>query len=215
MSVKSPEELRQALRSSHPTESARLLLGAYLVSGPCRARIVETEAYGGAEDLASHACRGMTPRNRAMFGDAGYAYVYFTYGMHWMFNVVVGEEGFGAAVLIRAAHPLEGVEWMQESRPQARTPKDLLNGPAKLAAAMGIGPQHYGMDLLDHSELRLELGEAARSVLVGTRIGLRKGAGHDLPWRFIDEDFVQWASRPQPTCSPTGAQGTGSGRVHI
>lgn len=100
-----------------------------------RARVTETEAYLGPSDLASHSSKGLTKRNAAMFGPPGRAYVYFIYGMHWMFNVVTAHEGAGQAVLIRAAHPLDG--WDVD-----------LTGPARLARAFGIGRAENGLDLL-------------------------------------------------------------------
>src|SRR6185503_6309604 len=114
------------------------LLGTHLVRGKRRARIVEVEAYRGLDDPGSHAFRGPTPRNQVMFGPPGFAYVYFTYGMHWMLNVTAQHHGIGAAVLIRAAEPLEGIQKMQDMRPKAQKIEDLLSGPTKICAAFEI-----------------------------------------------------------------------------
>ena len=180
-------------------EAVHSVLGAFLVRGPLRARIVEVEAYRGSDDPGSHAFRGRTPRNEVMFGRPGLAYVYFTYGMHWMLNVVVGPVGEASAVLVRAAEPLEGLELMRERRPKARVAEDLLSGPAKLAAAFGIERAENGLDLLSpSSDLRLLPGPRVAQVAVGTRIGLARGNGDELPWRFCDGSALRWVSRPHP-----------------
>jgi DNA-3-methyladenine glycosylase len=179
--------------------AARALLGAHLVRGNARARIVEVEAYRNSDDPGSHAFRGRTPRNAAMFGPPGTAYVYFTYGMHWMLNVAAQPEGQAAAVLVRAAQPLAGLDEMRVRRAKARSDRDLLSGPAKLAAAFGIARPENGIDLLSpDSDLRLEPGEPVANVLVGTRIGIPAGKGDLLPWRFCDADALAWVSKPLP-----------------
>src|SRR5512137_855162 len=129
---------------------ARSLLGKRLVrrSGGQRlaGRIVETEAYIGGDDLGCHASVGRTARNDVMFGPAGHAYIYFTYGMHWMFNIVTDVDGFPAAVLIRALEPLAGRAVMERNR-KGRTGFDLCSGPAKLAQALDITRALNGVDL--------------------------------------------------------------------
>ena len=149
------------------------------------ARVVEVEAYCGAEDAGSHAFRGQTARNATMFGPAGHLYVYFTYGMHWCANVVAGEPGTASAVLLRAAAPLEGVDVMRARRRAARRDRDLLSGPAKLCEAFGITGTLDGADLTK-GELRiLDDGTPPPDVpLVTTRIGLAAGKGDEHPWRF-------------------------------
>ena len=131
-----------------PVAVAPWLLNKLLVHGDRAGRIVEVEAYHGANDAASHAYRGLTPRTAVMFGPAGFLYVYFTYGMHWCANVVCGPEGEAAAVLIRALAPTSGLAAMREARPAARLERDLCNGPAKLCQALGITGQDNGVDLL-------------------------------------------------------------------
>lgn len=188
------ESLRRRLEHD-VLDAAPRLLGCVLRLGELSARIVEVEAYRTPDDPGCHAHRGMTPRNATMFGEPGSAYVYFTYGNHWMLNVVAHSHGTAAAVLIRAAEPLTGHAEFRSRRPKAHRDEDLLSGPGKLTAAFGIDRRFDGVDLLGASDLRIEQGEAPRRVLVGTRIGLAKGKGDDLPWRFVDGDALRWVSR--------------------
>lgn len=168
-------------------EVAPRLLGCILEreldGATVRVRIVETEAYDQA-DVASHSYRGRTPRTDVMFGPAGYLYVYFTYGMHYCCNVVVGEKGHGTAVLIRAVEPLEGEDILTQHRAGKRGP-DLTNGPAKLCQAMAINKVLNGHDLT-RSPLKLIPMPplSKRAVTQTTRIGISQGK--DLPWRFYE-----------------------------
>lgn len=167
-------------------DAARKLLGCVLVreieGHTIRVVITETEAYDQT-DVASHSYRGETERTRVMFGPAGYLYVYFTYGMHYCCNVVVGEQGHGAAVLIRSVVPLEGENIMLQNR-NGRGGKELSNGPAKVCQALMIDKSMNGHDLRT-SPLRLvpaSLLDKTRIVQT-TRIGLSKGK--ETPWRFL------------------------------
>ncbi|MFQ5680157.1 MAG: DNA-3-methyladenine glycosylase [Gemmatimonadota bacterium] len=174
---------------------ARALLGCHLVSecGGDRAvgRIVETEAYPGPEDPAGHAAAsvGRTARNDPLFGPPGIAYIHLNYGVHWCLNVVTGEEGHPAGVLIRALEPLTGREVMRRRRGRA----ELTNGPARLTQALGIGPQ-LQRHPLDRPPLWMNHGSAVpeRRVVVTTRIGISKGT--DLRLRFYDDES-RWISR--------------------
>lgn len=171
-------------------EVARGLLGKVLAHhgplGSRAGRIVETEAYLGPHDLASHAAKGRTARTEVMFGPAGYAYVYFVYGMHFLFNVVAGQEGQAAAVLVRGLEPLDGIPH------GVRT-----DGPARLARALGIGRAENGVDLTA-SPLAIHDGPAfPRSRLRrGPRIGVEyAGAWAHRPYRFF-VDGSPGVSRP-------------------
>ena len=149
-------------------------------------RIVEVEAYRGADDPGSHGFRGPTKRNATMFGPPGHLYVYFTYGMHWCANVVAETDGVAAAVLLRALAPLAGLDAMYEDRgPAARRDRDLCSGPAKLTQALGIDGVLDGADLVtaDRGVTIVDDGTPPpQDPAVTTRIGLTNGA--DLPWRF-------------------------------
>lgn len=179
------ESLPRQFYDRETDQVARELLGHILVhhspEGDTAGRIVETEAYMQG-DPACHASRGMTPRNRVMFGPPGMAYVYFTYGMHYCFNIVTRREGVGEAVLIRALEPLEGIPLMQSRRGRERL-HELCSGPAKLVVAMGIGRDNNGADLVT-GPLTVIYGEPVpgEMLVVTTRIGIKEGA--DLPLRF-------------------------------
>lgn len=181
-------------------EGARQLLGWHLVRGSLRARIVEVEAYRGSDDPGAHSFGKTKMKNMAMFGPPGHAYVYFNYGVHWMLNLVAHEPNDAAAILIRAAEPLGGLETFHDRRPRAKTARDLLSGPGKLAAAFGITGADNALPLLnpsDPNELHLEPPDVkVQHILVGTRIGLAHGKGHELPWRFADAERLEWVSRP-------------------
>ena len=143
------------------------LLNKLLAHGERVGRIVEVEAYHGANDAASHAFRGMTARTAVMFGPAGFLYVYFTYGMHWCANVVCGPDGEAAAVLIRALEPVAGLEAMRLARPSARSDRELCNGPAKLCQSLDITGADNGTDLLDRGS-RPRPRAGARAARAGT-----------------------------------------------
>lgn len=145
-------------------------------------RIIEVEAYLGSKDPASHAFRGITKRNRVMFGPPGYAYVYFSYGHHYCMNVVTGEEGQASAVLIRALVPMEGIEAMKRRRKRNRE-KDLASGPGKLTQSLGIGQGDSGTDLTSG---KLWISEDETEKVPYTRTG-RVGVKHGvkLPYRFV------------------------------
>lgn len=134
--------------------------------------ITETEAYKHKDDPASHAFRKKTERNRAMFEEVGHAYVYFTYGMHFCFNVVArNSRSVAGAVLIRAIHPEDGIEVMKQNRGKDDL-KILTNGPAKVAQALRINKQQYGVDLTQNSELFITEGMTTKKIFASPRIGI-------------------------------------------
>jgi DNA-3-methyladenine glycosylase len=180
-------------RSVH--DVARDLIGCVVRHGETAGRIVETESYH-MEEPASHAYVGVTPRSQTLFGPPGRAYVYFSYGVHSLLNAVAEEEGIGAAVLIRALEPVDGIDVMRERRGLERL-EDLCSGPGKLTQALDIGLLLNGTSLVDGpiAILARDPEEPAPRIVVGERIGITKAA--DLPWRFCDADS-RHVSRPWP-----------------
>ena len=183
-------------------EVARRLLGAEVVrelpEGRLRGRIVETEAYlhndpacHAVRELPNGICHRQTRRNASMFGPPGRAYVYFTYGNHYMLNVVTEPEGIPGAVLIRALEPLDGLEIMLARRQV--DPRQLTNGPGKLTQAFGIGKELDGHDLAQ-PPLQLVLGDPVpdEDIVETTRIGITRAV--DKPWRFYIKGNP-WVSR--------------------
>src|SRR5207237_817850 len=162
----SSDKLPHELYLQDTVTVARALLGCVLWRRIGRellaARLVEVEAYLGANDMASHARRGLrSARNESMYLEGGHAYVYFTYGMHWCMNVVTGEADIAEAVLLRGAEPVRGIESMRKRRPKAKRDRDLTNGPGKLCAAMSIDENLDG-ERLDGNLLWLEEGRVPK-----------------------------------------------------
>jgi DNA-3-methyladenine glycosylase len=180
-----------------PDLLGHVLVRAFPDGSRAAARIVEVEAYG-PDDPASHAFRGMTPRNEVMFGAPGHLYVYFTYGMHHCMNAVTGRPDEGAAVLLRAAEPVQGVDEMVTRRGRERL-LDLCSGPGRLAQALGVARPEDGSDLVTGDELWVEQGSRSEPIRAGTRVGVRETT---RLWRYWLEGnpFVS-RGRPGP---PTG-----------
>lgn len=174
-------------------DGAKHLLGCVIVrtledGSTLKARIVETESYH-QEDPASHTFGGITSRNSAMFGPAGYAYVYFSYGMHWCFNVTAGPDAYGAGILIRAAKPLEGIEVMKRNRSTTDI-VTLCNGPAKLAQALYIDKSFYGHDLTKPPLQIFEPNSVNFKIKETTRIGISKGVDEIGRFYIQGSEFI-------------------------
>jgi DNA-3-methyladenine glycosylase len=184
--------------------AARGLLGCIVSANGVSVRLTEVEAYDGVGlDAASHAHRGLTPRNAIMFGPAGFAYVYFVFGMHWCLNVVCGQPGEATAVLLRAGSVTAGLALAFQRRPAARREVDLARGPARLCQALGIDRATNGVDLLGDGPVRLASGEpVTESIGVGPRVGVT--GEHDRPWRFwlVGDPTVSAYRRHSPRVRP-------------
>jgi DNA-3-methyladenine glycosylase len=191
--VSAPGEAGFYDRSVH--DLARDLLGCTVRHGQAAGRIVEVESYH-EEEPACHAYAGLTPRTRVLFGPPGNAYVYRSYGVHALLNVVAEGDGVGAAALVRALEPLEGLELMQERR-GSRPFRDLCSGPGKLTQALGIGLDLNGTSLSGGpiEVLPRAAGERPPAIVSGERIGITRAV--DLPWRFCDATS-ECVSRPLP-----------------
>ena len=203
--VVTPSDVLDLLEGD-PVDVAPHLLGAVVAArdddGAVAVRLTEVEAYRGETDPGSHAFRGRTPRNSAMFGAAGAIYVYFTYGMHHCVNIVCGPQGLSRAVLLRAGEVIRGADLARRRRPAAKTDRDLARGPARLCRALGLGRADDGARLGgpdDRVSLTLPALESGPGTAV-TRSGPRTGVagtggdGEAYPWRFWLED--------EPTVSP-------------
>jgi len=182
-----PDLLNKALVSTVPSAGERLV-----------ARLVEVEAYAGADDPGSHAFRGETARNATMFGRPGCLYVYFTYGMHWCANAVCGPGTTPHAVLLRAAAPLGGLDLMRSRRPKSRRDSDLCAGPARLAAAFGLDGASDGADLVRGPVRIVDDGVAPpENPGVSERIGLAPGRGGEHRWRYYLPGDPHVSHRPR------------------
>jgi DNA-3-methyladenine glycosylase len=181
-------------RSVH--DVARDLVGCTVRHGATAGRIVEVESYH-MEEPACHAFVGLTERTRVLFGPPGRAYVYFSYGVHALLNAVCEPEGVGAAVLIRALEPVDGIDLMRERR-GVEALHDLCSGPGKLTQALGIGLGLNDSSLLGDGPIEVlppANGDRPSQLAIGERVGITKAA--DLPWRFCDPRSRS-VSRPWP-----------------
>jgi DNA-3-methyladenine glycosylase len=179
-------------------EVAQDLVGCVVRHGGASGRIVETEAYHQVEP-ACHAFVGLTARTKPLFGPAGFAYVYRSYGIHALLNAVTSSEGEGAAVLIRALEPLEGIDLMRARRGVERV-ADLCSGPGKLTQALGIDLSLNETSLLGGGPIEVLPRSAASSdaprIVAGERIGITRAV--ELRWRYCDANAAQYVSQPRP-----------------
>jgi DNA-3-methyladenine glycosylase len=189
---------------------ARDLIGcALIVDGGARdavvARIVETEAYLGQQDPASHAFRGPTRRSAVMFGPPAHLYVYFTYGMHHCANVVTEIDGVAGAVLLRAATLEEGLATVRARRGERVATAALLSGPGNLCRGLGIGRPDDGIDLLDPTtRVTIDVRPSVPAIAVSTRVGIRAAADWLLRFSALGDPAV---SRPRPAAASAAAAG--------
>ncbi len=187
-----PAKLGKEFYTRNTITVAKELLGKIFVKKEngiyLSGKIVEVEAYDGAIDEAAHTFGGITERNKIMFKDGGYLYVYFTYGVHFCCNIVTDKKGRGTAILIRAIEPLEGIEYMAKKRygRKIKIEKEklnLTNGPGKICQAFNINRKHYGVNLTGDRIFLLEQPKLKKSeIAISHRIGIKKSV--DLPWRF-------------------------------
>ena len=201
--------MKRAFYGRPVVEVARDLIGCVVSRGECSGVIVEAEAYHDSEP-ACHAFVGLTPRTATLFGPPGKAYVYRSYGIHALLNAVCEPEGIGAAVLIRALEPLEGVDLMCERRGLERL-ESLCSGPGKLTQALGIALTHNGCDLAAGPVVFSPRPASWRDVPVSvcTRIGITKAT--ELPWRFVASGS-RFLSRPARGALPAGATAPAAAR---
>ena len=159
-------------------------IGKQMLSGI----IIETEAYKGKNDPASHAARKKTERNKIMFGEVGHAYVYFTYGMHYCFNVVAKKENDeSGAVLVRAIQPQQGIKQMIKNR-KTDVISNLTNGPGKLAQAMQITLKQYDLDLTNSTSMFILDGKKPTKIIAKPRVGIKEGT--DKLWNFSVKNYL-------------------------
>jgi DNA-3-methyladenine glycosylase len=176
-------------------EVAQDLVGCVVRHGGAAGRIVEAEAYH-QEEPACHAWVGLTARTKPLFGPPGFAYLYRSYGIHALLNAVTSDEGEGAAVLIRALEPLEGIDVMRERRGLDRV-IDLCSGPGKLTQALGIDLSLNETSLLGDGPIDVlpRVGAPLR-IVAGQRVGITRAV--ELPWRFCDANAAAFVSSPRP-----------------
>jgi DNA-3-methyladenine glycosylase len=182
------ERLPRSFFSRYTLEVAQDLLGCLLVrrigGRTLSGRIVEVEAYRGSDDPASHSYRGATKRSSIMFGEAGHAYLFFSYGFHWCLNFTAEAEGQPGAVLIRALEPVEGIEQMVKNRGIAEVGR-LTNGPGKLTRALSIDGGFNGEDIVKSKRLYVLNREEPVRVTASARIGISRG--REQQWRYFVE----------------------------
>ncbi len=200
MNVNLYQKLPRAFYSRKTIDVAYDLIGTKIVrildSEVLIGRIIEAEAYRGIDDAASHAYRGRTPRNAPMFGPPGYTYIYFIYGMHWLFNLSAHLEGIPGGILIRALEPVSGLKKMQELR-EVQSLHQLTNGPARLAQAFKLDKTLNNIDLVTNHQLTLIEGGIlpGEKIVTGSRIRVPGDTlAKTRPWRFWIQDHPNISS---------------------
>ncbi len=206
MSSRRSRKLSRSFYNRPTLEICQEILGMHIVHrierGTISARIVEVEAYIGEADPACHASVGLTERNKIMYGPPGRSYIYFIYGMYYCLNFVTEARGFPAAILLRAAEPVDGIELMaRASRTQGSR---MLSGPGKFCRAFGLTKEHNGLDLTGRRLYLEDRGTGVHCVASGPRVGIRKGC--DMLWRFYDagSPSVSVVKRSTGTSKGTG-----------
>lgn len=188
--IENGKPLQRSFFERNTVTVARELVGKILVCGKCSGRIVETEAYLGENDLASHASRkSARSKGNIMFGQAGRAYVYFTYGSYWMFNVVTEKEGIGGAVLIRAIEPLQGLALMKKRR-NTDNIFNMCSGPGKLCQALSINSSFHGADVAKPGKLFFLESNHVPQIISSSRIGITKGTEHMFRFTEKNSKFI-------------------------
>ena len=179
-------KLKRSFYDRRTLEVAADLLGKILIyqngKEKLGGRLVEIEAYIGEDDPACHAAVGMTPRNTIMYGSPGFLYVYFTYGNHYMLNIVTEKKGFPAAILLRGMEPLFGIKRMMKNR-NTDSVTNIASGPGKLAKALGITTEQKGLDITGDKFYLLDDGSIIDDIFCSARVGLNDG--RDKLWRFF------------------------------
>ncbi len=187
MVSRKPKKLPRSFYNRPTLDVARDLLGKIIVyhspQGKLSAKIVEVEAYIGQGDPACHAARGKTERNAVMFGEPGFTYVYFIYGMYHCLNFVTESENNAAAVLLRAAEPHEGIEIMKQNSPKS-SENLLLSGPGKFCRSFGLTREHNGIDLTGEVIYIEDRADTPENIITTPRVGINHAT--DRNWRFCD-----------------------------
>ncbi len=200
MASESGRRLPRSFYDRPTIEVARDLLGKRIVyrcgGQQLAARIVEVEAYVGQDDPACHAARGMTKRNEVMFGPPGFSYIYLIYGMYYCLNFVTESEGFPAAVLLRGAEPIEGLDVMLANSPESacKAPDQILSGPGKFCRAFGLTVEQSGIDLTGEMLYLEDHDDVVQNVATSGRIGIQQATQRH--WRFYDGDSIA-VSKPR------------------
>lgn len=201
MSKTRTKKLNRSFYNRPTLHVAAELIGKVIVykstKGILKARIVEVEAYIGCNDPACHAARGMTKRNEVMFGKPGFAYIYFIYGMYHCFNIVTEPKGMPAAILLRAAEPIDNLEWTSPQNNKNNSEGQLLSGPGKFCREFGLNREQNGLDLTGDILYLQERNSTVEAIEKSPRIGIKVGT--ELLWRFYDKNSKAVSGKKRDT----------------